>query len=170
MQCPLAHWSSKLLAFTRDLTALATFLSLVTFLQHSVPPVLHSSKTRPKYFNSYTCSNCVPSARISHTNPFSPHNNITLFISTLIFIHLLLHTSIKRHTITFSSSSERSHLNTRGQAISTLSPPLKISLLFFTPPFSLPSLLHPYLHGTVMCHTIINPERLVLIPFYSYTG
>ena len=71
-------------------------------LSSSVPD---SFKTYPKYLNSDTYSNRAPSTRISHPNPFSPPNTITLLLSALISKPLFLHTSTKRPTITFRPSS-----------------------------------------------------------------
>ena len=97
------------LALTRDLTAPATFLQLTTFQRHSASSVPDSSKTHPKYLNSDTCSNHIPSTEISYSNPSSSPNTITLLLPASTFRPFLLHTSTKSPTITLRFCSESPH-------------------------------------------------------------
>ena len=120
------------------------------------PPIRHlpttlcliipnSSKTHPKYLNSETCSKSIPFTQTSHCNPFSPPCSYLHWLSDLF-------SYTPQQTIPPSPSgippthhTKPSHLHTRGQAISTLFPPPKISLPSSLSPFSL-SLLRPYIH------------------------
>ena len=149
----IAHQCYKHLTLTRVPIALATFLPLSTICTPH--------------------SNRVISTRITY---WFQLDTITFLLFTLTF-KPLLHTSTKRHTITFRSSSDLPHktnsLHTRGQAVSTLSRPPKISIP--PSPFLLLSLLLPYVekprgHDTTSSHTTINPETLALTTFYFYTS
>ena len=123
----LAHSSCKPLALTKDLIAPAFLLQLATFLQHTASSLPDSSKMQHKYLNSDTHSNHFPSTRTSDSNPSSQFSNITFILPASTFRPLLLHTSTKSPTTALRSSSTHhtkpSHSHTRGQVISTLSPP-----------------------------------------------
>ena len=69
----------------------------------------NSSKTDKKYLNSDANSNHTPSIWISHSNPSSPSDTITLLLTALTSPPLLLHTYMKCPTIGLKSSFNSLH-------------------------------------------------------------
>ena len=154
-----------LLVLTRDR------ITLATFLWHSAPSLPDLSTTHPKYIGYETCSNHVQSRKISHTDPSSPPNTITLLLTPLTFRTLLLHTSAQHSITTFSSFSDSKpdHQHTKRPAIPMLSPSLKISPSFFPPHFHFfyyPSMyaLKSYRDVTHLCLTSLSILKLSLWP------
>ena len=158
----------------------ATFLPNITFLQYSTIPVPDSSKTYPKYLNSDTYSNRAPSTWISHSNPSSKPNTITLLLPALNFRSLSLtqHNKMPYHHLRSSSYSPH---KTKSSAYKR--PGNLHSLLFLQKRPSLPP--HPHFHFFHYCthihieeprghditfsHTTVNSETFALTPLYSYS-
>ena len=150
----------------------ATYFPQATF--HSSTLGIICIQNTPQYLNSDTCSSPALSTRISHPNPSSPLNTITLLLSPLSFKPLPL----QLNKTSYHYLQVLLRLATQNQVIyiqETIQPLLSS---LFQKPGSLT--LHPYFHffqhciyihvgeprghDTTLSHTLFHSETLALTP------
>lgn len=123
----LKHSKLSPLACIKDLIVPATFQPFTSFLLHYASSIPFSLKIYPKYLNSDTCSNCLPTNMISHHRLFPPHHHNLIHIC--FNFQILTFTQPANHF--YQSTQNFSWLSTKPKHQHTMS---KVLLILFHSP------------------------------------